>query len=184
MKFPRGAGLPFRCRLRLGVRRQRHRVRLSCGNTNTCCCSDLPLNESTRGLSKMPAGGFSVSAPSGVEFETKITPIVVVSCIMAATGGLTFGYDIGISGIPRRRRASHFIHLLIFSIPCMCLYHLAFACAGSRESCEIHLPWIGYCYCICMDHCFASLFVEHTRISTGLTVAKDVPSTADSNIFG
>ncbi|KAJ3702870.1 hypothetical protein LUZ61_006575 [Rhynchospora tenuis] len=46
----------------------------------------------------MPAGGFSVSAPTGVEFEAKITPIVIISCIMAATGGLMFGYDVGISG--------------------------------------------------------------------------------------
>jgi len=44
------------------------------------------------------AGGFSVSAPSGVEFEAKITPIVIISCLMAATGGLMFGYDVGISG--------------------------------------------------------------------------------------
>ncbi|KAE8793289.1 4B hexose transporter [Hordeum vulgare] len=46
----------------------------------------------------MPGGGFAVSAPSGVEFEAKITPIVIISCIMAATGGLMFGYDVGISG--------------------------------------------------------------------------------------
>ncbi|GLT99667.1 hypothetical protein SLE2022_170910 [Rubroshorea leprosula] len=47
----------------------------------------------------MPAGGFSSAAPpSGVEFEAKITPIVIVSCIMAATGGLMFGYDVGVSG--------------------------------------------------------------------------------------
>ncbi|KAL5541602.1 hypothetical protein UlMin_009312 [Ulmus minor] len=45
----------------------------------------------------MPAGGFAV-APAGVEFEAKITPIVIISCIMAATGGLMFGYDVGISG--------------------------------------------------------------------------------------
>lgn len=32
------------------------------------------------------------------EFEAKITPVVVVSCIMAAFGGLMFGYDVGISG--------------------------------------------------------------------------------------
>ncbi|KAG8038400.1 hypothetical protein GUJ93_ZPchr0354g33711 [Zizania palustris] len=48
------------------------------------------------------AGGFSVSASasasSGTEFEAKITPIVIISCIMAATGGLMFGYDVGISG--------------------------------------------------------------------------------------
>uniref|UniRef100_A0ACD5X0L8 Uncharacterized protein n=1 Tax=Avena sativa TaxID=4498 RepID=A0ACD5X0L8_AVESA len=46
----------------------------------------------------MTGGGFSVSAPPGVEFEAKITPIVIISCIMAATGGLMFGYDVGISG--------------------------------------------------------------------------------------
>ncbi|PON80119.1 Sugar/inositol transporter [Parasponia andersonii] len=45
----------------------------------------------------MPAGGFSV-ASSGTEFEAKITPIVIISCIMAATGGLMFGYDVGVSG--------------------------------------------------------------------------------------
>ncbi|KAL5219591.1 hypothetical protein ABZP36_020275 [Zizania latifolia] len=44
------------------------------------------------------AGGFSVSASPGTEFEAKITPIVIISCIMAATGGLMFGYDVGISG--------------------------------------------------------------------------------------
>ncbi|GMN46649.1 hypothetical protein TIFTF001_015838 [Ficus carica] len=45
----------------------------------------------------MPAGGFSV-ASAGTEFEAKITPIVIMSCIMAATGGLMFGYDVGVSG--------------------------------------------------------------------------------------
>ncbi|KAF4365026.1 hypothetical protein CsatB_026161 [Cannabis sativa] len=43
------------------------------------------------------AGGFAVSS-SGAEFEAKITPIVIISCIMAATGGLMFGYDVGVSG--------------------------------------------------------------------------------------
>ncbi|XP_031488279.1 sugar transport protein MST4 [Nymphaea colorata] len=47
----------------------------------------------------MPAAGFSAPARTGgVQFEGKITPIVIVSCIMAATGGLMFGYDVGISG--------------------------------------------------------------------------------------
>ncbi|CAL9775112.1 unnamed protein product [Musa acuminata subsp. burmannicoides] len=44
------------------------------------------------------AGGFSVSASAGSQFEAKITPVVIISCLMAATGGLMFGYDIGISG--------------------------------------------------------------------------------------
>ncbi|KAK1307025.1 Sugar transport protein 13 [Acorus calamus] len=47
----------------------------------------------------MPGGGFSVAASrSGEEFEAKITPIVIISCVMAATGGLMFGYDVGVSG--------------------------------------------------------------------------------------
>ncbi|KAI4378871.1 hypothetical protein MLD38_016294 [Melastoma candidum] len=45
----------------------------------------------------MPAGGFAVSS-SGNHFEAKITPIVIISCVMAATGGLMFGYDVGVSG--------------------------------------------------------------------------------------
>lgn len=40
-----------------------------------------------------------MSGPGGgKEFEAKITPIVVISCILAAFGGLMFGYDVGISG--------------------------------------------------------------------------------------
>ncbi|KAK7837002.1 sugar transport protein 13 [Quercus suber] len=44
------------------------------------------------------AGGFGPTGGGGTEFEAKITPIVIISCIMAATGGLMFGYDVGVSG--------------------------------------------------------------------------------------
>ncbi|GJX19559.1 hypothetical protein Tco_0222236 [Tanacetum coccineum] len=40
----------------------------------------------------MAGGGLAVAARGGQEFEAKITPIVIISCIMTATGGL-FGYD-------------------------------------------------------------------------------------------
>ncbi|KAK9137301.1 hypothetical protein Sjap_007895 [Stephania japonica] len=46
----------------------------------------------------MPAGGFGAPSNGGTVFEAKITPIVIISCIMAATGGLMFGYDVGVSG--------------------------------------------------------------------------------------
>ncbi|XP_050219263.1 sugar transport protein 13 [Mercurialis annua] len=46
----------------------------------------------------MAGGGFSAASSGGKEFEAKITPIVIISCIMAATGGLMFGYDVGVSG--------------------------------------------------------------------------------------
>ncbi|CAK9318627.1 unnamed protein product [Citrullus colocynthis] len=38
------------------------------------------------------------STPSSVGLEAKITPVVLTSCMMAATGGLMFGYDLGVSG--------------------------------------------------------------------------------------
>ncbi|KAM7485558.1 hypothetical protein LguiA_001567 [Lonicera macranthoides] len=46
----------------------------------------------------MAGGGLAAPGAGGTEFEAKITPIVIISCIMAATGGLMFGYDVGVSG--------------------------------------------------------------------------------------
>ncbi|XP_058769657.1 sugar transport protein 13-like isoform X1 [Vicia villosa] len=44
----------------------------------------------------MTGGGFT--GDNTKEFEAKITPIIIISCMMAATGGLMFGYDVGVSG--------------------------------------------------------------------------------------
>ncbi|XP_028771806.1 sugar transport protein 5-like [Neltuma alba] len=44
----------------------------------------------------MAVGGMAVDAPAG--FDGKITLSVVITCIVAASSGLIFGYDIGISG--------------------------------------------------------------------------------------
>ncbi|CAL0300754.1 unnamed protein product [Lupinus luteus] len=46
----------------------------------------------------MAGGGFTSTSGGETHFEAKITFTVIISCIMAATGGLMFGYDIGISG--------------------------------------------------------------------------------------
>ncbi|OIV90522.1 hypothetical protein TanjilG_32399 [Lupinus angustifolius] len=46
----------------------------------------------------MAGGGFASAGGGETHFEAKITFTVIISCIMAATGGLMFGYDIGISG--------------------------------------------------------------------------------------
>ncbi|KAK1380082.1 4D hexose transporter [Heracleum sosnowskyi] len=43
------------------------------------------------------AGG-GLAPTGGKEFEAKFTRIVLLSCVMAASGGLMFGYDVGISG--------------------------------------------------------------------------------------
>ncbi|KAK8552207.1 hypothetical protein V6N12_040817 [Hibiscus sabdariffa] len=48
---------------------------------------------------KMAIGGFSgVDAPVG-SFSGKITLSAVITCIVAASGSLIFGYGIGISGV-------------------------------------------------------------------------------------
>ncbi|RDX90021.1 Sugar transport protein 13, partial [Mucuna pruriens] len=61
---------------------------------------NVPIEEMTEKNHKnieatMADGGLSTSAS---DYEAKITPIVIISCIMAATGGLMFGYDVGVSG--------------------------------------------------------------------------------------
>jgi len=45
----------------------------------------------------MAGGGFAIDAPSN-GFDGKITLSVIITCIVAASSGLIFGYDIGISG--------------------------------------------------------------------------------------
>ena len=44
------------------------------------------------------AVGLAITSEGGQYYNGKVTPFVVLSCIVAATGGLIFGYDIGISG--------------------------------------------------------------------------------------
>lgn len=45
------------------------------------------------------AGGAIVST-SNKQYGGKMTSFVLLACIMASSGGLIFGYDIGISGKP------------------------------------------------------------------------------------
>ena len=42
--------------------------------------------------------GFAVASHGG-HYDGRITLFVVLSCTMAAMGGVIFGYDIGISGL-------------------------------------------------------------------------------------
>ncbi|KAL9315780.1 hypothetical protein ACSQ67_016781 [Phaseolus vulgaris] len=46
----------------------------------------------------MAVGAFSVDASSPRSFDGKITLSVLITCIVAASSGLIFGYDIGITG--------------------------------------------------------------------------------------
>ncbi|XP_024010614.1 sugar transport protein 5 isoform X2 [Eutrema salsugineum] len=47
----------------------------------------------------MPIGGLALDVPgSGGNINAKITTAVVITCVVAASSGLIFGYDIGISG--------------------------------------------------------------------------------------
>lgn len=46
----------------------------------------------------MAAGGFATQG-GGRNYDARITPFVVITCLVAAMGGLLFGYDLGISGL-------------------------------------------------------------------------------------
>ncbi|KAL6650832.1 hypothetical protein ACP70R_009757 [Stipagrostis hirtigluma subsp. patula] len=46
----------------------------------------------------MAGGGFAVADAPSANYGGRVTFSVVVTCLMAASGGLIFGYDIGISG--------------------------------------------------------------------------------------
>lgn len=46
----------------------------------------------------MAVGAFAVEGGNTSGFAGRITVSVVITCIVAATSGLIFGYDIGISG--------------------------------------------------------------------------------------
>lgn len=45
------------------------------------------------------AGGLAVVANDGEDYHGKLTCFVILACMMAAMGGVIFGYDIGISGL-------------------------------------------------------------------------------------
>ncbi|KAF9678731.1 hypothetical protein SADUNF_Sadunf07G0066000 [Salix dunnii] len=44
------------------------------------------------------AGGAFVATSTGGNYEGRVTTFVIITCLVAAMGGLIFGYDIGISG--------------------------------------------------------------------------------------
>ena len=44
------------------------------------------------------------------KYGGKVTPLVLVICLVAATGGLIFGYDVGVTG-------------LIHTLSSCCIYH-------------------------------------------------------------
>ncbi|KAK7308078.1 hypothetical protein VNO77_41672 [Canavalia gladiata] len=70
----------------------------------------------------MAGGGFT-NAGGGGDFEAKITPIVIISCIMAATGGLMFGYDVGVSGrasVPFRDCTFKNTWSIEYTVPAQC----------------------------------------------------------------
>ncbi|KAH6773756.1 sugar transporter 1 [Perilla frutescens var. hirtella] len=46
----------------------------------------------------MAGGGFGPGPGSGKQYPGNLTPYVIATCVIAAMGGLIFGYDIGISG--------------------------------------------------------------------------------------
>ena len=60
------------------------------------------------------AGGVVVNTGGAKDYPGKLTMFVLLACIVAATGGLIFGYDIGISGTPRLPLLLHLLLDILF----------------------------------------------------------------------
>ena len=53
-------------------------------------------------------------AGEGGQYNGKITLLVVLSCVVAASGGLIFGYDLGVSGQSDQFKAMPIFQLKIY----------------------------------------------------------------------
>lgn len=63
------------------------------------------------------AGGGSVARSEGRKYEGGVTAFVVIACLVAAMGGLMFGYDIGISGEPKDHLDA--VKVVLMNISCV-----------------------------------------------------------------
>lgn len=52
----------------------------------------------------MAIGGLAIDVSGVGNIDAKITAAVVMTCVVAASSGLIFGYDIGISGFNSNKR--------------------------------------------------------------------------------
>lgn len=52
----------------------------------------------------MAIGGLAIDVSGVSNIDAKITAAVVMTCVVAASSGLIFGYDIGISGFNSNKR--------------------------------------------------------------------------------
>jgi len=67
----------------------------------------------------MAGGSFTTGAVSkerAEQYKGRVTPYVIIACIVAATGGSLFGYDIGISGSSIIHTLNHNFHDFFFSV--------------------------------------------------------------------
>ncbi|EPS72979.1 hypothetical protein M569_01777 [Genlisea aurea] len=69
-----------------------------------CCVdvrkSDVDASACVDQFSSM-AVGVAIAKTDGNHYTGRITSFVVFSCVIAATGGMIFGYDNGVTGLKR-----------------------------------------------------------------------------------
>jgi hypothetical protein len=70
----------------------------------------------------MAGGAFVDSGAGGKEYPGKLTLYVFFTCIVAATGGLIFGYDIGISGKYSSKKDGNIFFFLVGNIKKSCTF--------------------------------------------------------------
>lgn len=64
----------------------------------------------------MAGGALSGADGAGKDYPGKMTAYVVITCFIGATGGLIFGYDLGVSGIKKQKKKGFFFIFFLFSL--------------------------------------------------------------------
>lgn len=82
------------------------------------------------------AGGAIVNTAGGKDYPGKMTLFVFLTCLVAATGGLIFGYDLGISGTLALIKIQSFSYefLGLFS----CMGYVILSCFVCCRWCDVH----------------------------------------------
>lgn len=94
---------------------------------------------------KMPAVG-GISVGGGKAYPGSLTPFVTVTCIVAAMGGLIFGYDIGISGTNNSHVCTYCVTRLLWLIIYACVSVCNVVCFNVWDCDQVgSRPWIRFC---------------------------------------
>jgi len=96
-----------------------------------------------------PTGGGTVDKGRAEQYKGRVTVHVIIACIVAATGGSLFGYDVGISGsvlIPSLSKLHSKVRLILYS-PSLSGYYSGINSLSLVKKLQLLVCYV-YCFCV------------------------------------